>query len=159
MYIPQEMPKVLKKPLSRRLDTIPLHILAFTQPSLLSFPTPFPPLRSCIFSLHTHIISESSDIFNVSTKLRKCWYSTKEDRKKKDLNNPRKRSRKAVKQGSARLPEPESHIPMQASSLLLFLPHSTRLSPLSLSLSLTKQPSGYAKVSWECNVFFASSEG
>lgn len=131
MYIPQEMPKVLKKPLSQRLYTIPLHILAFTQPSLLSFP----PLRSCIFSLHTHIISESSDIFNVSTKLRKCWYTTKEDRKNKDLNNPRKRSRKAVKQGSARLPEPESHIPMQASSLLLFLPHSTRLSPLSLSLA------------------------
>lgn len=66
------MPKVLKMPLSQRLDTLPLHILAFTQPSLLSFPTPFPPLRSCIFSLHTHIISESNDIFNVSTKLRKC---------------------------------------------------------------------------------------
>lgn len=62
------MPKVLKKPLSQRLDTLPLHILAFTQPSLLFFP----PLRSCIFSLHTHIISESNDIFNVSTKLRKC---------------------------------------------------------------------------------------
>lgn len=104
-------------------------------------------------SFHTHILlSECNDIFNFlgNRKNADTAQIGREDQTTLEEKKP------LIELVDYLNPSHTFPCRQQASSTSLTLTPFTRL---LLSLTLTKQPSGYVKVSQEFNVFFASSEG